>query len=132
MFSELRPEGVLRSSWPVARRGEEGPKLLRKARRLVEARVPLGAQGERVQPVHEGFAAIARRYAARPDAERTAGNLARALWDFARIGLTPAVRLDRFVREQRQPVPPEPELSARSGVWAREHRVATMRTASNA
>ena len=71
----------------------------------------------------EDFAAIARRYAARPDAERTAGNLARALWDFARIGATPAPRLDRFVREQRQPVPPAPELSAHSGVWAREHRV---------
>jgi NAD(P)H dehydrogenase (quinone) len=71
----------------------------------------------------EGFAAIARRYAARPDAERTAGNLARAAWDFARIGLAPAPRLDRFVRDQRQPVPPGPELSARSEVWAREHRV---------
>ncbi len=71
----------------------------------------------------EDFATIARRYASRPDAERTAGNLARALWDFARIGATPAPRLDRFVQDKRQPVPTEPELSVLSDVWAREHRV---------
>ena len=76
----------------------------------------------------EGFAAIARRYAARPDAERTAKNLARALLDFARIGLTPAPQLDRFVRQQHQPVPPAPELSARSATWAREHDIVVSRS----
>ncbi len=69
----------------------------------------------------EDFATIAHRYAAHADARRTAGNLARALWDFTRIGLTPAPRLDRFVRQQHQPTPATPELSARSSTWAGEH-----------
>lgn len=69
----------------------------------------------------EDFASLARRYAAAPAARRTAGHLARALWDLTRIAVTPAPRLDRFVRQQRQPRPPAPQLSARSTTWAAEH-----------
>lgn len=77
----------------------------------------------------EAFETIARRYAERPEAQRTPVNLARALWDFARIGLTPAPRLDRLVRSQHQPVPPAPELSARSELWAAEHLSTTRQIA---
>ncbi len=66
----------------------------------------------------------ARRYAAAPGAQRTAGNLARVLWDPTRIALTPAPRLDRFVRQLHQPQPPAPERSARSATWAAEHLAA--------
>jgi len=71
----------------------------------------------------EGFGTIARRYAARPDAQRTARNLARALRDIALIGLTPAPRLDRFERRQQHPPPPTPEFAAHSARWAREHSI---------
>jgi len=69
----------------------------------------------------EDFAALARRYAAAPGAQRTVRNLARAVWDFTRIGLTPAPRLDRFVRQQHQPQPMAPALSAESATWRAEH-----------
>ncbi len=69
----------------------------------------------------EDFATIARRYAERPEARRTAANLARALWDMTRIGVTPAPRLDRFVRRQDQPRPHCPELSGHSSRWAADH-----------
>ncbi len=69
----------------------------------------------------EDFGTIARRYAARPDAQRTARNLARALRDVTLIGLTPAPQLDRFERLQQFPQPPTPELAANSAQWAREH-----------
>ena len=39
----------------------------------------------------EEFVTIARRYAARPESRRTTGNLARALWDFLLIGVTPSI-----------------------------------------
>ncbi len=69
----------------------------------------------------EDFATIAARYAQAPEAQRTPGNLARALWDFARIGVVPAPRLDAHVRLLQQPIPPHPELSARSSLWESEH-----------
>ena len=72
----------------------------------------------------EDFATIARRYATRPEAQRTAGNLTRALWDFTLIGLTPTPRLDRLVRRQQHPVLLAPEYSATSATWKREHGAA--------
>lgn len=69
----------------------------------------------------EDFATIARRYAARPEARRTARNTARAVVDTIRIGITPGPRLDREVRRQHQPMPPRPALSAPSSTWAQEH-----------
>ncbi len=78
----------------------------------------------------EDFPTIARRYATRPEARRTAGNLGRAVWDVARIGVTPTPRLDRYVRHLRQPGPGVPELSARSAIWAAEHRIGRAAEAS--
>lgn len=70
----------------------------------------------------EDFAAIAARYAERPEAQRTAGNLARSLRDLTRVGLTPRPRLDKLLRDLHQPQPARPELSACSQDRAAEHR----------
>ena len=68
----------------------------------------------------ESFEAIARRYAALPEARRTPGNKLRAILDFLRIGLTPAWDLDRFVRMQQHPLPPLPRLAIDDVAWRRE------------
>ena len=85
----------------------------------------LGAPTTHVRDVSgvepEEFVTIARRYAARPENRRTAGNLARALWDFMLIGMTPAMNGSRFERSQQYPTPAVPELAAQSDRWAREH-----------
>ena len=85
----------------------------------------LGAPTTHVRDVSgveaEEFVTIARRYAARPENRRTAGNLARALWDFMLIGMTPAINASRFERSQQYPTPGSPELAADSERWAREH-----------
>ena len=69
----------------------------------------------------EDFATIARRYARRPEAQRTRRNQLRALGDFIRVGVIPASNLDRFVQRQQHPLPYAPELAANSAQWAREH-----------
>ncbi len=69
----------------------------------------------------EDFVATARRYTNGPQAQRSVANTAKALWDFTRIGLTPRPRLERFIRAQQHPLPPNPELSAHSTLWSAEH-----------
>lgn len=69
----------------------------------------------------ESFGAIARRYAAAPQAKRTFGNGLRAFADFMRIGMTPAHDLDRFEREQLHPRPREARLAIDDERWRIEH-----------
>ena len=69
----------------------------------------------------EDFLTIARRYAAGPDARRTARNLARQIWEFMLIGFVPMHRLDRFDRRQQHPKPAHPQYSGQSTIWRAEH-----------
>ncbi len=69
----------------------------------------------------EDFVTTAARYLRGPQGQRSIGRTLGALWDFARVGLTPKPRLDSFIRMQQHPVPAAPQLSARSAVWAAEH-----------
>ncbi len=69
----------------------------------------------------EDFATIARRYAQRPDTQRTGANLARTLWDLARIVALPPSRLDHVARLQQQPEPAAPRLSSDSPTWKEMH-----------
>lgn len=69
----------------------------------------------------EDFTTITRRYAKRPENQRTLGNLVRVLWDFMRTPLTPAVDTPRFERRQQHPRPSVPLLSGVSARWAAEH-----------
>lgn len=70
----------------------------------------------------EDFETTVRRYAAMPFARRSLPNTLRAIGDFARIMLTPALNADRYDARLEQPVPPNPQLAGESGVWEREHR----------
>lgn len=86
----------------------------------------IGAPTEHVREVTgqepESFETITRRYAReRPDAQRTLGNGLRALWDFSRIGLTPAFALDRFERLQAHPRPAASRLAIDADAWRLEH-----------
>jgi NAD(P)H dehydrogenase (quinone) len=69
----------------------------------------------------EDFLTIARHYTTGPDAQRTASNLARQVWQFLLTGLVPMHRLDRFDRRQQHPQPAHPRLSGQSAVWRDEH-----------
>lgn len=69
----------------------------------------------------EDFLTIARRYTTGPDAQRTASNFVRQLWQFTLTGLVPMHRLDRFDRQQQHPQPAHPRLSGQSAVWRNEH-----------
>lgn len=71
----------------------------------------------------EDFATIARRYAGRPEAKRSVGNLGKAVVDFMRIGLTPALDLKQVERQQLQPILPHTVLAARSQTWMDEGRI---------
>ncbi|MEQ1564174.1 MAG: NmrA family NAD(P)-binding protein [Myxococcota bacterium] len=73
----------------------------------------------------EDFATIARRYAARPEVKRTVGNFLSAVVDFLRIGVTPALDLDRVVASQAHPPVVGPVLAAESAVWADERDAIT-------
>lgn len=68
----------------------------------------------------EDFATIARRYATRPEAQRGAKNLLLAVVDFMRIGLTPALDLQKIELDQQHPTFPRAELAAQSAAWAAE------------
>ena len=68
----------------------------------------------------EDFADVARRYAARPEAQRSTGNLTRAVWLMTRIGLTRAPRLDALDRRQQLPAPAATMLSGNSARWLDE------------
>lgn len=69
----------------------------------------------------EDFAATAARYLRGPHSRRSVAGTLSAVWDLARVGVTPRPRLDRFVRLQQQPMPTDAQWSARSAVWAAEH-----------
>jgi NAD(P)H dehydrogenase (quinone) len=71
----------------------------------------------------EDFLTIGRRYAARPAARRTAGNVLRGLWDGLRTAVTPAIDVERFDRMQQHPRPVTAEYSGESARWAEEHQV---------
>lgn len=76
----------------------------------------------------ERFFTIARRYAARPQNQRTVGNLVRTLWDGLRIPFTAAVDVARLERAQQHPHLSQPRLSGLSEVWALEHTGGATRT----
>lgn len=69
----------------------------------------------------EDFLTIARRYAAEPAAQRTVGNIARAIADSLSMALVPMHRLDRFDRMQQHPQPAQPRFSGESAFWRGEH-----------
>ena len=62
----------------------------------------------------EEFEATVRRYAAMPFARRSFGNKLRAIRDFMKIIVTPALNADRYDRDQEQPTPPNPQLAGES------------------
>ena len=69
----------------------------------------------------EDFLTIARRYAADPEAQRTAGNLFRALGRTLAMAFVPMHRLDQFDRRQQHPRLVRPRLSGESAYWRGEH-----------
>jgi uncharacterized protein YbjT (DUF2867 family) len=71
----------------------------------------------------EDFLTIARRYAADPEAQRTAGNLVRALGRTLAMTFVPMHRLDQFDRRQQHPQLVDPRLSGESAFWRGEHLV---------
>ena len=69
----------------------------------------------------EDFETTVRRYAAMPFARRSLPNKLRAMRDFLKITLTPALDADRYDARLEQPVPPHPQLAGESDRWKREH-----------
>lgn len=70
----------------------------------------------------EDFETIVRRYVSeRPEARRSLLNLLRAVTNFARIPLTPALDFNRWQRIQDQPAPKATRLAADSPVWLATH-----------
>ncbi len=74
----------------------------------------------------EDFETIARRYAALPEAQRSFANASRAWADFMRIGMTGALDLDRYEREQTHPLPSPSRLAVDSDIWRKEHGMAPL------
>jgi hypothetical protein len=71
----------------------------------------------------EDFATIARRYAARPEARRTAPNMAWMLARMAVLPMVPRLDIDGYARAHGFPQPPAPSLSAEDARWRSEHGV---------
>jgi uncharacterized protein YbjT (DUF2867 family) len=71
----------------------------------------------------ESFETITRRYAARPEMQRTAGNFLRAFAGFMSVPLRPGFNPDRFARTLWMPRSKRPLLSAESALWRQEHNV---------
>jgi uncharacterized protein YbjT (DUF2867 family) len=71
----------------------------------------------------ESFEAITRRYAAQPQAQRTAGNFMRAFAGFMSVPMRPGFNPRRFARTLWTPQPRTPVLSADSALWRQEHGV---------
>ena len=71
----------------------------------------------------ESFEAITRRYAAQPQAQRTAGNVMRALAGFISVPMRPGFDPRRFAHSLWMPQPKTPVLSADSALWRMEHGV---------
>lgn len=69
----------------------------------------------------ESFETIAKRYALRPEAQKTFTSKVSALWTFMRIGFTPARNLDCFERTQAHPLLLDAKFSVDSETWRREH-----------
>ena len=69
----------------------------------------------------EDFETTARRYAARPEAQRNFGNWLRTFVDFMRNPVAPGYNTERLERELRFPVPPAPRLAMANERWKVEH-----------
>ena len=73
----------------------------------------------------ESFEAITRRYAAQPQAQRTAGNFIKTFAGFMSVPMRPGINPRRFADTLRMPQPEQPLLSADSALWREEHGVAS-------
>jgi uncharacterized protein YbjT (DUF2867 family) len=71
----------------------------------------------------EDFGTIARRYAARPEARRTAANMARMLARMAVLPMVPRLDIDGYARAHGFPGIPAARLSADDPRWRAEHGV---------
>jgi uncharacterized protein YbjT (DUF2867 family) len=69
----------------------------------------------------ESFETIARRYAARPEMRRTAGNVARALLEFMSVPLRPGLNPERYARQLELPQVSAPTYDMESERWKLEH-----------
>jgi NAD(P)H dehydrogenase (quinone) len=69
----------------------------------------------------EDFETIARRYAALPQNQRTAGNWVRTFTRFMIAPMSPGFNFRRYERGLRRPLPSQPELAVNSTVWRLEH-----------
>jgi NAD(P)H dehydrogenase (quinone) len=69
----------------------------------------------------EDFETTARRYAARPEAQRTFGNRLRTFVDFMRTPVSPGYNPKRLDHELRFPLPPAPSMAMANGRWKAEH-----------
>ena len=71
----------------------------------------------------EDFETIARRYAARPQNRRTAGNWFRQLAQFIAAPFVLGFNFERYDRDLRRPFPASPRFAAESAIWRDEHDV---------
>ena len=69
----------------------------------------------------ESFETIARRYAGKPQAQRTFANVARALADFMTVPFRPGVDPTRFATQLGLPPVPAPLYDLESERWKLEH-----------
>jgi NAD(P)H dehydrogenase (quinone) len=69
----------------------------------------------------EDFETTARRYAARPEAQRNFTNWLRTFVDFMRSPLVPGYNPERLDRELDFPKPPAPRLAMANQGWKVEH-----------
>ena len=69
----------------------------------------------------EDFETIARRYAARPEAQRNFKNWLHTFSEFMQVPMRPGYNLNKFDREQGFPVPPPPQFVMQSERWKATH-----------
>jgi hypothetical protein len=69
----------------------------------------------------EDFETTARRYAARPEAQRTFANWLRTFVDFMRTPVSPGYKVKRLEGELCFPVPAAPRLAMANERWKAEH-----------
>lgn len=74
----------------------------------------------------EDFETTARRYAARPEAQRNFANWLRTFVDFMRTPLIRGYNPERLERELRLPIPPTPHLAMANARWKEEHGAAVV------
>ncbi len=74
----------------------------------------------------EDFETTARRYAARPDARRSAAATAKAFVDFLRTPLSPGYDLARYRRQQAYPMPAVPSHAMQDEAWKGTHGAAML------